>query len=152
VVMFVPRAQLAATGAIGSAWTAYIPADAPTTALAGRRILLVEDEPLVAMVAAAALEEAGCTVVGPANTLAEALRLAEEEQLDAAVLDRNLGGQYSDSVAQRLRDRGILFAVVTGYADSGLPLEFADVPSLAKPFEPHKLVALVARLISPPRS
>ena len=76
----------------------------------------------------------------------------QKEQLDAAVLDRNLGGHYSDSVAQRLRDRGILFAVVTGYADTELPLEFADVPSLAKPFEPHNLVALVARLISSPRN
>jgi DNA-binding response OmpR family regulator len=123
--------------------------DAPTAALARRRILVVEDEPLVAIMAAAALEKAGCTVVGPAPTLAEALRLAEEERLDAAVLDRNLGGQCSDSVAERLRERGILFAVVTGYADTGLPLEFAEVPSLAKPFEPDKLVALVAGLVSP---
>jgi CheY-like chemotaxis protein len=126
--------------------------DTPTIALADRRILIVEDEPLVAMVAASALTETGCTVVGPASTLVEALRLAEEEQLDAAVLDRNLGGRDSHSVAERLRARGIPFAVVTGYADTGLPLIFGDVPSLAKPFEPDKLVALVARLVSPPRN
>jgi two-component sensor histidine kinase/CheY-like chemotaxis protein len=148
-VMFVPHTQLVRTGAVDGARTAHPSVDAPTAALAGRRILVVEDEPLVAMMAAAALEKAGCTVVGPAPTLAEALRLAEEERLDAAVLDRNLGGQCSDSVAERLRERGILFAVVTGYADTGLPLEFAGVPSLAKPFEPDKLVALVAGLVSP---
>ena len=147
-VMFVPHAQLARTGAGDGARAAPAAVDAPTAALAGRRILVVEDEPLIAMMAAVALEEAGCTVVGPAPTLAEALRLAEEERLDAAVLDRNLGGQYSDPVAERLRERGIPFAVVTGYADTGLLPDFADVPLLAKPFEPDKLVALVARLVS----
>ena len=147
--VFVPPAHLARTEAGEGPRAASISADTPVAALAGRRILVVEDEPLIAMMAAAALEEAGCTVVGPAPTLAEALRLAEQERLDAAVLDRNLGGQYSDSVAERLRERGIRFAVVTGYADSGLPPEFADVPSLEKPFEPDKLVALVARLVSP---
>src|SRR5262249_14931319 len=147
--MFVPCAHLARTEAVEGDRAAYIAADVSTAALAGRRILVVEDEPLIAMAAAAALEEAGCTVVGPAPTLAEALRLGEEERLDAAVLDRNMGGQYSDSVAERLRERGIRFAVVTGYAATGLPREFADVPSLEKPFEPNKLVALVARLVSP---
>jgi len=150
VVVFVPHAQLATTGAVDDGRVAYTPVDATTTVLAGRRILVVEDEPLVAMMAAAALKEAGCTYFGPANTLAEALRLAKEEPLDAAVLDRNLGGHYSDPVAQLLRHRGIPFAVVTGYADTGLPLEFADVPSLAKPFEPDKLVELIGRLVSPP--
>jgi PAS domain S-box-containing protein len=148
-IVFVPLAQLARTNAAEGAQAAYASADAPTAALVGRRILVVEDEPLIAMVAAAALEEAGCTVVGPASTLAEALRLAEEERLDAAVLDRNLCGQLSDPVARRLRERGIRFAVVTGYADTGLPLDFADVPSLEKPFEPDQLVALAARLVSP---
>jgi PAS domain S-box-containing protein len=148
-VIFIPQGQLTGRGTVVGAQAAHIPVDAPAGVLAGRRILVVEDEPLVAMMAGAALAETGCTVVGPALTLAEALRLVEGEQLDAAVLDRNLGGEYSDSVAQRLRDRCVPFAVVTGYADAGLPLEFADVPSLAKPFEPDQLVALVTRLVSP---
>jgi DNA-binding response OmpR family regulator len=129
---------------------AYPPKVAAAVALAGRRILVVEDEPMIALATATALAETGCTVVGPARTLAQALRLAKDEQLDAAVLDRNLGGYYSDSVAVQLRDRDVPFAVVTGYADAGLPVEFADVPSLAKPFDPDMLIALVARLVSPP--
>jgi len=148
VVMFIPHTKLARTGAADGATAATVAADVPATAMAGRRILVVEDEPLVAMAVAAALAEAGCAPVGPAHTLSDALRLADEERLDAAVLDRNLGGQYSDPVAQRLRDRGIPFLIMTGYADSGLPLEFADVPSFGKPFESDKLVTLVGQLVS----
>jgi hypothetical protein len=77
------------------------------------------------------------------------MRLADAERLDAAVLDRNLGGDSSTAVARRLRDRGIPFAVISGYADAGLPPDLADVPRLAKPFGADDLTGLVGRLVAP---
>jgi PAS domain S-box-containing protein len=144
--LFVPRAELVAT-ALAVPVVAFEPPGA--LPVLGSRILVVEDEALIAMDIAATLEQAGCTVVGPAPTLAEAMRLADVERLDAAVLDRNLGGDSSAPVARRLRDRGIPFAVVSGYADAGLPPDLADVPRLAKPFGPEDLTGLVGRLVAP---
>ncbi|HXV25922.1 MAG TPA: PAS domain-containing protein [Alphaproteobacteria bacterium] len=115
--------------------------------LTGRRILVVEDEPLIAMVIEDALADAGCSVIGPASTLPEALALADSEKLDAAVLDRNLGGVSTAPLAMLLRERGIAFGVVTGYTESDLQAEFVDAPRLAKPFEPGALITLLSRVV-----
>lgn len=87
------------------------------TVLRGRHVLLAEDEALVALELAETLAELGCVVAGPAATLAEALRLAEQEPLDAAVLDVNLRGQAAFPAADMLVRRGVPVLFVTGYGE-----------------------------------
>lgn len=123
---------------------------APRPALAGRTVLVVEDEPLVALELATALEEAGCTVVGPAATLADALALAEAHaaRLDAAVLDANLHGHSSRPVAELLSARGVKVLYVTGY--SSLPAGLAeDVVLLSKPLRDGDLLSALDRVLAP---
>ncbi|HYZ33920.1 MAG TPA: response regulator [Crenalkalicoccus sp.] len=115
--------------------------------LAGRRILVVEDEALVAMLVEDALLDAGASVLGPAATVAEALALLERgEAPSAAVLDLNLAGETSTPVADVLAARGVPFVVATGYGADGLPAGHIDVPVLAKPYDPEDLTSTLARL------
>jgi len=121
-----------------------------SAALRGRRVLVVEDEALVAMLVEDALVDAGCDVVGPVATVAEALSLLDgtETPPEAAVLDLNLAGETSAPVADELARRGVPFVVATGYGAAGLPPEHKDVPVLAKPYDPAELTAALARLCS----
>ena len=108
---------------------------AETPVLAGRRILVVEDEMMIAMLVEDMLLELGCTVVGPAHGLAEALALAQSEPgLDAALLDVNLGGQPVFPVADALREKGVPAIFSTGYGDAGLRDIDRGSPVLQKPF------------------
>ena len=113
-----------------------------------RQVLLVEDDALVAMLAEQTLSEAGCAVVGPAATIEAALTLLESRVVDAALLDRDLGGSPSEPIARRLLERRIPFAFVTGYGDFALAPELAAVPRLQKPFDEADLIAMVSRLIA----
>jgi CheY-like chemotaxis protein len=99
--------------------------------LEGRRILLVEDEVLVALMATDMLEELGATVVGPAHRLPDGLDLASCETIDAAILDINLNDQRSDPIAARLVERGIPVIFASGYANSAAPAGF---PLIGKPY------------------
>lgn len=103
--------------------------------LAGLRILVVEDEPLVAMLIEDLLLELGCTVVGPAATVAQALALADT-RLDGALLDVNLGAEQSYPVADKLAADGVPFAFVTGYGRHGLTGQHTERPTIPKPFKP----------------
>ncbi len=116
------------------------------TRLTGRRVLVVEDEALVAMLVEDALLDAGASVIGPAATVAEALALLERETPEAAVLDLNLAGETSTPVADALAARGVPFVVATGYGADGLPAGHAEVPVLAKPYDPDDLTAALSRL------
>ena len=108
-------------------------ADTPT--LVGRRILVVEDEMMIAMLVEDMLLELGCTVVGPVHALAEALELARTEPgLDAALLDVNLAGQPVFPVADALREKGVPAIFSTGYGDAGLRDIDRGSPVLQKPF------------------
>jgi CheY-like chemotaxis protein len=118
------------------------------TRLSGRRVLVVEDEALVAMLVEDALLDAGAEVVGPVATVAEALLLLQGQLPEAAVLDLNLAGETSTPVADELARRGIPFVVATGYGADGLPPGHANVPVLAKPYDPADLTAALARLWS----
>ena len=111
-----------------------------------RRILVVEDEALVAMLVEDALLDAGFAVIGPARSVSEAMALLAAEVPAAAVLDLNLGGETSVSVADALAARGIPFVVATGYGAAGLPAGHKHVPVLPKPYDPADLTAALERL------
>jgi CheY-like chemotaxis protein len=85
--------------------------------LAGLRLLVVEDEALVAMLIEDLLRDLGCTVVGPVGSVARALALLRREAIDGALLDVNLGKERSYPVADALAARGVPFVFLTGYAE-----------------------------------
>lgn len=98
---------------------------------------------LVADVLAEELGDAGCEVVGPVSRLQAAMRMAREEQLDGALLDVNLAGERSFPVAAILRERGIPFIFLTGYAEDAILPEFRASPCLMKPFRSEEMTRLV---------
>ena len=115
-------------------------------ALYGRRVLLVEDEPLVALLLQQVLQDAGCTVRGPASTLADAERMAGEEGLDAAVLDVNLPGGPTLPLGAWLAARGVPVVYVTGL--ERVPGREGAVV-LRKPVRPEALLAALGRAMRP---
>jgi CheY-like chemotaxis protein len=115
------------------------------SALKGARVLIVEDEPVVAMCLEDILEGLGCVTVGPAGRLAGGLALAEAGGIDAAILDINLGGEHSTGIAEVLRARGVPFAFASGYGAA--PEGFEGVPLLEKPYREAEVVAVLTRLM-----
>lgn len=106
-----------------------------TSGLNGRRVLIVEDESLVAMLLETILEDMGCTPVGPASTIEEGLAMAgDESALDAALLDVNVAGQQIFPVAELLKARGVPFVFSTGYGEGGLPDAWRGQATIQKPF------------------
>jgi CheY-like chemotaxis protein len=104
-------------------------------AFADRRVLVVEDESLVAMLLETILEDMGCVPVGPAATVDEGLQLVGgDEPLDAALLDVNVAGKQVFPIAEALKARGVPFVFSTGYGEGGLPDEWRGQPTLQKPF------------------
>jgi CheY-like chemotaxis protein len=97
------------------------------------RVLLVEDEGLIRLMAAEMLEDLGHQVV-EASSLDEALTLAETTDFDVAILDINLGGRRVDPVAEIVSARDIPFLFASGYGDANIPQDFSDRPVLQKPF------------------
>ena len=114
---------------------------------AGKRILVVEDEMIVAMLIEDILMDGGATVVGPAARVNKALDLLGTEAVDAALLDVNLAGENTMPVAEELRRRGIPFAFATGYGAAGLPDGFAGQPLLQKPFQERDLQEVMTRVL-----
>ena len=117
-----------------------------TSQPAAHRILVIEDEALVAMLVEDTLLDAGYEVIGPARSVNEAMALLAAERPSAVVLDLNLGGENSLSVADTLAARGIPFLVATGYGAAGLPASHREAPILPKPYDPEDLTAALARL------
>jgi DNA-binding response OmpR family regulator len=109
--------------------------------LAGLRVLVVEDDMLIAVHIEEMLQDLGCIVVGPVGKLDAAMRVADHEVLDAAILDVNIRGGNVFPVAERLRARGIPFALASGYGDWALPETFRNQLRLTKPFTAHELEA-----------
>nr|WP_294544720.1 response regulator [uncultured Rhodopila sp.] len=114
--------------------------------LAGRRVLVVEDEMMIAIVLEESLRSLGCAVVGPASKLDHAMRLASTESLDAAVLDVNIRGGQVFPVAEILIARGIPFVLASGYSDWVLPEDMQGKPRLTKPFTLRELEHEVRQL------
>ena len=117
------------------------------SALHGKRILVVDDEPLIAMEIVSNLREAGCEVVGPAATLERAMPLIGNDAFDAALLDGNLGGRPVDELAAALTRRNIPFAFITGYGRDGLPKAFKHAMLISKPFNRQQLLAALSQLL-----
>jgi CheY-like chemotaxis protein len=117
--------------------------------LNGRRVLVVEDEMMIAMLVEDMLADLGCSVVGPAHGLEAALRLVDNEVgLDAALLDVNLGGQPVFAVADALRARGVPAIFSTGYGEAGLREVDAGSPVLQKPFRAGDLARALTEALS----
>lgn len=110
------------------------------------RILVVEDEYLIADDVRASLEQVGIQIIGPVATEKEALELIDKVPFDCAVLDICLRGQVSFEIAHALHRLGIPFVFATGYGPSFIPSQFASVKLLEKPFKSDALIALIAGL------
>ena len=120
------------------------------TSLAGSRILVVEDEPLVALDLRYELEDAGARVTAVARTVAEALAAIRDQPVDAALLDGNLRGEPVDEVARQLAAREIPFCFVSGYGREHLPRGYDMAPLIEKPFRPDALHTTLTALLSHP--
>ena len=110
------------------------------------RVLIVEDEMMIAMDMGDMLAEMGFEIVGPAAWLQRGLELARQESFDLAVLDVNLAGETSFPIADILRDRGIPFLFATGYGAAGLTKTYAGTTTLQKPVEFSQLKDAIASL------
>ena len=121
--------------------------------LAGKHVLVVEDESLIALLLVDALEDAGALVVGPCYTLEECLRACRSEHVDAAVLDVDLAGRDVFPAADALRERHVPFLFHTAHADRHeLVGRFGEVPVCRKPVDMDDLIALVVRIVASGRA
>jgi len=119
--------------------------------VAGKRILLVEDEALIAILLEDMVAALGATVVGVEAQLDAAIARAETEDLDGAILDVNLGGQRSYGVADALRLRGIPYVFATGYGEFGVDQSHRDAPVLVKPYSDADVAQALETLFAPGR-
>ena len=120
------------------------------TGLEGVRVLVVEDEFLVAVLIEEMLQSAGCVVSGPVSRVADALNAVDCDTYDVAVLDVNLAGERIDRVADALSRRNVPFLFVTGYSVGSLPADFAERPRVCKPFKMADLLCTLSNLVHPP--
>ncbi len=110
----------------------------------GKRILVVEDEFIVAAMLCDTLEDHGAVPLGPVGRVAEGLVMIAEGGIDAAVLDWNLAGEPGTPLAEALAERGIPFVIATGYGSVEPP--FADRPILGKPYISSNLIEKLSAL------
>ena len=116
------------------------------------RVLIVEDEPFVAMEIAQVLDAAGFDVAGPVGRTEAALELLKHKGCDAAVVDINLGGETSEAVAFELTKSGIPFVTLSGYSHEQHPPAFKNAPALMKPLRPDLLISGLRRCIEKAQS
>ncbi len=102
--------------------------------LAGRRVLVIEDESAVSMMLEDNLEEIGCDIAGIAFRFDDALEKAKSLEFDVAIVDINLAGRMTFPIAESLAARGASFVFSTGYGTQTLPARFSTTPVLEKPF------------------
>lgn len=121
------------------------PAEAVAQPTASSRpcILLVEDEALVGIEMQISLEEAGYDVAGPAASVRQALNLLDKTECAIAILDINLGKENSVPVAEKLKEKGVPFIVVSGYSQGQQPEIFSGYPCLSKPVQMSRLLRLI---------
>ena len=120
---------------------------AATPELAGKRILVVEDSPVVAPFTADILGELGCVVVGPAPNMAAARALIESETLDAALMDVHIRGERVFPLCDMLESRAVPFILTSGYADWQVPEKLEQRPRLQKPYTMEQVEKALKKLL-----
>jgi CheY-like chemotaxis protein len=110
----------------------------------GKRVLVVEDEPMIRLLLDDMLADLGYTMAAEAGRLDEALTQAKDGEFDVAILDVNLNGQPITPVVEVLVRRGVPFVFVSGYARRGIPEAHTNVPLLQKPFQSDGLASALA--------
>jgi DNA-binding response OmpR family regulator len=116
--------------------------------LAGKRVLITEDEFFLALSLGQVLEEEGYAVAGPATSVEEALQLIEKARPSGAILDINLNGEMVYPAAKELMDRSIPFLFITGYSALDIPITFRNIPRLEKPVSAQILVGTLKKMLS----
>jgi DNA-binding response OmpR family regulator len=116
----------------------------------GGRVLVCDDNLLIADVVAEFLRECGLKPMGPVGRLESAIELARERALDAAILDINLNGRPCFPVCAILSARRIPFMFLTGYPHAAIPMEYRWAPLITKPFEPNEMREIVAHMLGLP--
>jgi two-component sensor histidine kinase/CheY-like chemotaxis protein len=125
------------------------PTDGRPRSLAGKHLLMVEDEFLVGMMAKTILEGLGARVSGPHARLADGIAAARSERFDGALLDFNLAGELAEPLADLLIARGVPFVFLTGYQRDSIDRRYANVPLLQKPVEADALEQVLGSLLAP---
>jgi DNA-binding NtrC family response regulator len=119
--------------------------------LAGCRILLAEDEGLIALELERILEELGCEIVGPLASVDEVLESAQRGSFDGALLDVNLRGRQIFEIVPALQELGLRLIITSGYDDVTLfPPPFRTMPRVAKPFDQKELRRMCERVFANP--
>jgi DNA-binding NtrC family response regulator len=116
------------------------------------KILVLDDEPLIAMMIVDWLEELGLEVMGPAHSIKQAQALLENGYPDAAILDVTLGSETSYPVAELLAQRNVPFVFATGHGTAAVAPQFQHIQSLAKPFDFDVIRQVMANLLQRPLS
>jgi CheY-like chemotaxis protein len=119
-----------------------------TGELSGRRILIVEDSPVLAPFTADVLEELGCEVVGPAPNMAVAREMVDAGEFDAALMDVHIRGERVFSLCDVLAAKGVPFVLTSGYADWTMPEKWDDRPRLQKPYTIEQVEEALSGLFS----
>ena len=148
----IPRAQIVDPTPVPKPRTESpheVPSQRPLS-LTGQRLLMVEDEVLVGMMAKRILEDLGATVLGPYGGLADGMAAARSERFDGALLDFNLAGELADPLADLLIARGMPFIFITGYQRDSIDRRYANIPVLPKPLEAETLERVLVSLLEPP--
>jgi CheY-like chemotaxis protein len=115
--------------------------------LSNCKVLVVEDEMMIAMLIEDMLDAFGCKLVGPATSVPRALELIAKEKVDVAVLDLNLDGK-DYAIADALRQKNVPFIFATGYGSTGMRPEYANRPVLQKPFQANNLEIALAEALA----
>lgn len=118
------------------------------TALAGLKILVVEDEMLISLIIEDFLTDEKCLIVGPFDEVPSALAAAQTEEIDAALLDVNVKGTKIYPVAEALAERNIPFLLLSGYGEHAIPPDRPGWIACEKPFKAELLLSKLSECIS----
>lgn len=122
-------------------------ADSDSQRLKGLRVLVAEDEFLVALLLEEELHSLGCLILGPYTTVARAAQASRTEQFDLAILDVNLAGELVYPLADDLTMRDVPFLFLSGYGPADIPERFRSSVRVAKPYDPSALAAAITALL-----